>query len=698
MHDIGLLLSSPCSFPEVQHLRSRLWNATATSLPGRGLANLPRVSSGTLEALTLPDSGSLQLLHGAEQVVTAVAATLISVGILGGHDEQRPRRLASFSSNDSTAELGVDDVGSDAADEAWFRSAQAKLLDCSSLSGAELYRFVLGHTSHEGYAPSPTQIMWADVGATQAADIRALVLRAAAFPSLNFALIGAERLSTACREELLHVLTSAAGRDARLSLVLTAPTNPSFLSFIEQRVSIQPADVPLVADLRRRVTTLFPDVSEQTLFSDVAVVVGESGAGKTQAIKAELDSRVGGHWLRIAVHGSINVLALAAAYGDLVAGALAAQPPQGIAAAADSRPEVGLYFDVSAPAVECGSSGAAVVLHALLMHGLLLHAPSGTGVALNVHVRHAVFFELPALPAWPRPGSRDFNPLDHPFLREGLPVLGLVNTVGRAVHNGSVPFAVDAAARLVAPVLAAVLDGSPLNLFLRQSANEREAEGATVRSPSSAVSPRTLSDAEISALLERLWALPECRDVPTTKLARHALVRLLAVRVEYLHGLYAHTRGVLKSGFENPLVTAATVSKTHVFDSLARLFVLESIQLCDSSLRRNWADPAQPFVWSIRGRDFHSFSMLCLAQDVDAEALGAAPAAPPALGGLTANRATTAAEELRGLADLVTFRGMLAEQARGGSLLRLFLAPAFGIVGDTGRITRILSTAGYVLR
>jgi len=280
-------------------------------------------------------------------------------------------------------------------------------------------------------------------------------------------------------------------------------------------------------------------------------------------------------------------------------------------------------------------------------------------------------------------------------------VLGVVCTVDRAVHNGSVPFAVDAAARLVAPVLSAVLDGSPLNVCLRHAANEREAAVGGVASPSAAgdvLSPRTITDAEVSALLERLWALPECRGVPTTKLARHTLVRLLAVRVDYLCGLYAHTRGLQRSGFENSLVTAATESKTHVFDALGRLFVLESIRLCDSSLRRDWADPAQPFVWSVRGRDFHSFTMLCLAQGIGAGALGDGPAAPPAAGGLTAHRAKGAATELRGLSKIVTFRGMLAEQAREGSLLRLYLAPAFGIVGDTGRISRILAAAGYVLR
>lgn len=674
--------------------------------PGRGMPQVlsqPDLQSPELRVLHSSRDDALSLLQFVESTVTKVSDILDATRLL-------------VSDTFSSVSSGIDDAANDENVEephtdSWMLGITAKMFNCSALSGDELYRFVLWHLSGDtGRMPSPAQIMWV-APEVHAHDVRAYVQRAAAYPALRFAIVMADKLTAPCREELTRCLLCRAGRRAQLCLFFSAANGQSSLSFLDQRVDVTSAETPLHADLRRLNSALLPAPHELRIFSDVAVFFGESGSGKTEAIRTELNNRVGSdkRWLRIPIHGDFDISALIAMYTSLVEAAVPAMKPS---RTVDDRPEVGLFFDVSAPAVEGGRQDASIFLHALLTQGLLIDAFSGAIAALDVRVRHVVCVELPALPTWPLRASAHFADAAHPFIRNGLSVLGITCTVERPVNNATVPFTIDAAAEYVTPVLKAVLEGTPVDAVLSQSkkpvkgtpsAGSISAPGAGAfddPSPRDTTLPPSTARNSILCVLEALWALPECKGVPTTKHARNMLVRLLQTRIQYLYDVYAHVCALLKDESYS-FLSHAVATTPQFFDRLARIFVLESINLCDTNLRRNWANPAQQYVWSVRDRDMLSFTLLCLAQGVRHDDISDRSTGAPARGGLLHNRATTADAELRGLGKITTLRETLEQQPTedGGSVARLrtYLAPGFGI-GDTARMNRILTAAGYVLR
>lgn len=408
------------SFPEARCARKRLVAATERALAAAAaddaqMTEVQRALAGHAE----------QLLQSVRKLIDRIVAALAEAGpgaapLLDAAAEAAEvaelQRLEALEVA-ATAEAGgapppVAPGGplASVADDSWARELQASVLNCEGLPDAEVYRATLEHlASTGGSLPSLPQVAWV-TPATSAAAVDALVRRAAAFHELPFALIGVNRLTVPAREELMRALARPSGRRANLALVFCDATGQASLSLVSQRRNVAPGSALPASRVAKLVGGTLERGGADALFSDVTLVAGEAGSGKTRWIGGELRRRAGPHSLTVAVHRTIDVDGLADEYARVVEEALraaappappdaaaeedaapAAAAPGGAAAAppppaADPRPEIALFFNVSASAVaeppQRGSGGGSARLTALrgsggsapaaqALHGLL---------------------------------------------------------------------------------------------------------------------------------------------------------------------------------------------------------------------------------------------------------------------------------------------------------------------------------------
>jgi hypothetical protein len=150
--------------------------------------------------------------------------------------------------------------------------------------------------------PAPPQIMWA-APSTHPSAITAFVMRAALFPKMRFAVIAVNRLGVPAREALMRAILTRRGRRADLALVFTEASGQTSLSLVMRREEMTTNAGLLTAKQIRGYRG-----PASTIFSDVILVAGESGSGKSTWIKREADKRVGSRYLiSVAVHNELDV-------------------------------------------------------------------------------------------------------------------------------------------------------------------------------------------------------------------------------------------------------------------------------------------------------------------------------------------------------------------------------------------------------
>jgi hypothetical protein len=698
---VTLFFSTPNrSFPEATGDRGRMADAAAAAVSSaQGL--LHEVAGG------LPDAATL--LRCAQQALQTAATFLVDPAAEAAAVAEL-QRLDSLSFGSVPAHSGSQvpsggggvseskggEPTSGVVDESALRELQSVIINCTDFSEEETYRTVLSYVSEggelKGCFPSLCQILWLS-SLTPSSSICRFVQRAAAFPTLRFSLVGVNLLTVPAREQLLRAILRPSGRRAQLSLVFTESTGLTSLSLVTQRVNIAKEDILSTRSLRAlRGVLSSPD---SHLFSTCSLVAGESGSGKSTWIRSRVQ-RHGGHLVTVALHRGIDVERFSDAYRGAVRAALestadsgAPEPNAGSqgAVAAPEKPEVVIYFNVSASAVDDSSSrsgdpSAAEVLHGLFTQGLLVDSCSGFVVQLDSRVRHAVYVELPALAEWPSTNSTSFNAAQHPLLKCGFPVFGLASDGHDiSIHNESFPFMIDDDARCVAPVLLALLDGTSLEQSLTQPAAQQEDDARTV------------------SLLDALWALPDSSVVPNSKLARHMFIRLFAERVRFLHEIAKHVEKQVADGAVSTLVTTAVridgFDANFVpgfFDRIARVMLMECFTLCDRNLKSNFAAENRPLAWTIRNKtELYSFTIL--TPTLSSLAIETSPI-DHASGGLRAGLGLAPpASLMKGLGKLTTTADALEKSA---SELRRSVAPAFGL-SETNRMGPILASRGYVL-
>lgn len=414
---------------------------------------------------------------------------------------------------------------------------------------------------------------------------------------------------------------------------------------------------------------------------------------------------------------------------------------------ASSKKEVvvGLAFNISATVGDFGDGAPPLLLqslHAFFTQGFLLHPSTGTVALLDENVKHVVFVELPALDSWP--AVEECTVAQHPFLINGLPALNVARTDVFAVHNKSVPFYVDATVREVSLVVRALLGSRDRSTCSARSQTAVSAmQAVSSLTLAEALSPVTVTmddvsltkvnpktrrpysqeevDESIAAVrkaaweaLDELWALPACRGIPRSKLARRRFISLLHDRITFLKDM---KRYIMMSNWsqqpdgasgDGKLLRAAKLIGPSFIGRLALIMLAEAINLSDESMRRDWGNSRRELIWTARdrtrvmkGRQEVGLSLVCLYDGLTSEDVVVATQALSELR-LLEHYADKPLNDARGLlAGLGAFTMLKADfEPRGDAVpvvsLRDNLAPAFGL-SDPRRLHRILSASRYVM-
>jgi hypothetical protein len=135
--------------------------------------------------------------------------------------------------------------------------------------------------------------------------------------------------------------------------------------------------------------------------------------------------------------------------------------------------------------------------------------------------------------------------------------------------------------------------------------------------PYSAVEELALESGDLfagmRATLDQLWGIPECRGIQRTKLARRRFVSLLTDRVLFMQDLRRSMRPTSMNVGQSPHPLYRVLIgrlKEYFWERLARVLLLECINLCNENMRQDWADPKLQLIWSVRDKTGSNFALI----------------------------------------------------------------------------------------
>ena len=535
--------------------------------------------------------------------------------------------------------------------------------------------------------PMSSQLLWCEKG-TNKSEIDRLLFAAKNLTSISFAFIGVNELNVDSREYLLNTLTATSASNEnffgdQILLVFTGKNGLDAFSLFDTADSAD-GQVDTAQSIDK-----FKTIGAVSSFSNISIVTGAAGSGKTTFIRNQFINDNVDHTMVMTVHEDFSPKAFINWYAEISR------------LSPNSVKRIGVHVNITPYG---RLDRLARFLYAWFAFGLLEDEFSGQVTAILKDVAHYIYIELPALSDTV---SKE-HVQNHPYIGK-LSTVRMLTTSWNFIDMETFPFLIDSPSRLVAYYLDMYWDGRLSVHFsglpdLPSAVTAEELSNDSCRVllkrlfsensgvPEYATNAVQAEIAEIIVLIETVLAEegpdsqllpdlynrrqsldPSCATVQESHFHRSACVRLLFERVQFFPQLQRKVKNDIQSGYGDMLSTDILENPdcSHgYFAFLMSLFIHESATLSDNSLQQNWSTISTPFTARYASADSTQFYILCMSAESEAE---------------------------KNLKSRNSYCGVSGAALRASpGILRSHFAPAFGI-NRTERLLIILKSQSYVL-